>query len=724
MAITVKSICRTCHNYCAVLVDVEDNRVLNVTGDPDDPLYHGYACGKGRRAPQLYDHPARLTTPLKRDADGVLRPVALDQAIQEVAHRLSGIIAEHGPRAVAHYQGTFGIVEHPASGMMMDAFLRAIGSPMFFSAQSIDQSGKLVAKSMHGMWMASGWGSADPDLAILFGKNPLVSHLAWAANPGDFYKDMNARNATLIVVDPRLTESARRAKIHLAPLPGHDAAIAAAMLKVILDEGLHDDEFIAENVDGVDNLRTALLDVDVEQTARRADIAAPDLVEVARRFAAAERPFISCGTGPNMSGDPTLLEYLLLCLHSVCGKWRPAGAVLDNAMTLAPEGFQMAVAQAVPPWPGYGVGESSRVRGLGHTGNGMPTATLAEEILLDGPGQVRALLSTGGNPVAAWPDQEKTAAALRELELLVVTDVVMSATGKLADYVFPMKLPYEQPGSTVIPDFLASYDQDTGLRRSYANYTPALVEAPEEVLDHPTFIFKLAQSMGVQLEGFPGLGFSSPVATPTKLDMSGDLDMDALFDIVHKGSRIPLDAVRAQDGGVLYPDPPVTVAPKEPGWPGRLDVGNQDMMTDLTALTQRPQTNTDFPFRLISRRMPHVYNSPNALLPRSRPRYNPAFMNPDDLSHLGHTSGTVVEIRSPHSSVTAVVESDDTVRRGVISMSHAWGDIPESDGTDDAIPGASTGRLVDNAAVYDRYTGQPQMSNIPVKVFRAPVGGG
>jgi anaerobic selenocysteine-containing dehydrogenase len=708
----VKSFCRTCMNYCAVVVETDGKRVLSLRGDDENPVFHGYSCNKGRAQPLLYDHPDRLVRPVRRTGTTRVELTA-DRAVAEIGRRLRTILDEHGPRSIAVYQGTYGYLDNPANFAMIAAFMRAIGSPMHFSAATIDQAGKLTAPALHGSWMAPGYGSHTPEVALLIGKNPLVSHLSWCASPGDHVKDLAEREATLIVIDPRRTETARRATIHLQARPGTDVLLLAAMIKIIVAEDRHDRAFLTEHVSGVEALTAVAASVDLDVVAAAADVAVEDIIRAARLFADAERGYAAAGTGANMTGDATLVEYLILCLQTICGFWSREGAPVFNATTLSPTSGTGAKAQAAPPRPEFGTGERSRMRGLGSIGE-MPTATAAEEILLDGPGQVQALLSLGGNPVAAWPDQLRTVEALRKIELLVQTDIVMSATAKLAHYVVAMKMPYEQSGTTFINDYLASHGADIGMRASYAQYTPAVIDPPPEVLDHPTLIYKLAQAMGVQLEIYPGVGAPTADYAPWIPDMEQDLDVEVLIDFIHAGSRIGLEEIKRHPGGSLFPAPQQVVGPKDAGWTGRLDVGNADMMADLSAVLIREQDGVGYPFRLISRRMPHVINSPNATLPANRPRHNPAYMHPDDLQVLGLTAGSSVQIRSSRAQVTAIVASDPTVRRGIVSMSHAWGDAPGADG--DVIPGAPTSRLIDVHARFDRHSGQPQMSNIPVAV--------
>ena len=714
-----KSICRTCHHFCPVEVEVADGAVIRVFGDDDNPIYHGYTCVKGREHPALYRHPERLIRPLKRTVDGEFVEISVDDAVGEIGDRLAEIIDRHGPRAVAMFLGTYYLLDNPVNLAMGSAFMTAIGSPMSFTPNTIDQAGKFMSKGFHGMWMAPDQALHDPDVALLIGTNPLVSHLGRFGNPGDFAKDLARRDATLIVIDPRATETAKRATIHLQPRPGEDITILAGMIRVILEEGIHDAAFVAENVSGLDELRRAVAPFTPDFVAARAGIAASDLITAARRFGSAERGYARAGTGPNMAGQGSLLEYLILCLDTICGHWLREGEQVGSPLSIIPGFAQMATAQAVPPFPAFGFGEKMRVRGLTQTIAGMPTGALADEILLPGDGQVRALLSLSGNPASCIPDQLKTVEALRSLDLLVQTDVQMSPTARLAHYVVPARLPFEMPGTTIFSEFISMVGNGLGLPEPFAQYTPALVEPPagSDVIDPWRLLYRLAQRMKLQLQLSPGVGEFLPGGTPTALDMTEDPDDEAMFDLIHAGSRIPLDEVRRQPTGRIYPDPPVIVQPKDPGWEARLDVANATMLGDLAAEAARPldADSGEFPFRLTTRRMMHVYNTPTVVMPKNRPCYNPAYLHSRDLARLGVTAGDLVEIRSTRTAILAVAGKDDSVREGTVSMSHAYGDLPDSN-QDVRGLGSNPGRLVANDDVYDPYSGQPRVSNIPVRI--------
>ena len=265
--------------------------------------------------------------------------------------------------------------------------------------------------SVHG-----GYRFDDADVWMIVGANPVVamSNGIPNSNPARHLHKARQRGLKLIVIDPRVTEVARAAHIHLQPRPGEDPTLLAAMLHWIMRESRHDAEFLAENVVGFEELRRAVAPFTPEYAARRADVPVEKLIEAARTFAEAGRACGTAGTGPNMAGRGNLTEYLLLTLNSVCGHWPRAGEPFSNPFS-NPFAFlppYTARAQADAPQPGWGFGEKLRVRGLTDSAAGLPTAALADEILQEGEGQVRALINLGGNPMAAWPDQLKTQEAM------------------------------------------------------------------------------------------------------------------------------------------------------------------------------------------------------------------------------------------------------------------------------------------------------------------------
>jgi anaerobic selenocysteine-containing dehydrogenase len=726
---TVPSVCRFCHAGCAILVDVEDGRPVRVVGDKTNPMYHGFTCVKGRQLPQQDAHPERLLSSMKRLPDGSYRPIPSQQAFDEIAEKVRAIVERHGPRAVASYTGTYSGL-HAANYPMLMAWMDALGSPMRFTSNTIDQPGKAVALALHGSWSAPPHPFESADVVLLIGVNPLVAMSSGIpnANPAWHLRRAQKRGLELLVIDPRRTEVAELAQQHLQPRPGEDAALLAGILHVITREGLHDKAFVDENVSGFDALYRALEPFTPEYAARRADVPVQDLIRLARTFATAGRGTAATGTGPSMSGRHcTLIEYLALALNTVCGRWMRAGERVPNPGVLLPP--IPARAQANPPWRGYGYGEKLRVRGLTDAACGMPTAALADEILLPGDGQVRALFSVGGNPMAAWPDQKKTYQAMQALELNVTLDIKMSATAKLAHYVIAPRLSLEMPGSTLLNESLYYYSVGFGYPQPYAQYTPALVEPPagSDVIEDWELFWELGRRMGHELVLKPGVGGVADLAGDSgiRVDMARKPSSSELIEKLMAGSRIPLAEVRAQPRGGLFPGEPVHVAPREPGWQGRLEVGNAELLAELALVAREAQAPVRAPsgetydYRMICRRIVAALNSSGRDLPRIAQgrSYNPAFMHPDDLAQLGVGSGQVVEITSPHGSILGIAEPDPTLRRGLVSMTHSFGDVPGRERELRKI-GSNTSQLTSVETDYDRFTGMPRMSDVPVRVAR------
>jgi len=720
---TEPSICRFCHAACAILVDVEDGRAVRVLGDRENPIYHGYTCAKGRALPEQHAHPERLLHSQKRSADGSYAPIPHAQAIREVALRVQAIVDRHGPRSVALYSGTFSFPS-PAAAPIAMAWMEAIGSPMLFTSATIDQPGKMVAPALHGRWAGGAQPFEGADTWLLVGANPTVSKSIGIPcyNPAWYLHDAVRRGMKLIVIDPRRSEAAKQAFVHLQGRPGEDPTILAGMLRLILREGLVDRDFVRENARGLDELRQAVEPFTPEYVERRADVPRAQLELAARTFAGAKRGCANAGTGPNMSARGNLTEYLLLCLDTLCGRWLRAGERIPNPGALMPAA--RAKAQPVAPTKGWGFGEKLRVRGLANTAAGLPTAALADEILLPGDGQVRALFCLGGNPMAAWPDQLKTFAAMQALELLVTLDIKMSATAKLAHYVIAPRLTLEQPGMSLPAETLVPYAMGYGM--PYAQYTPKIVDPPagSDLIEEWEFFYGLAQRMGLGLRLQSAYSWGPDLEKPatTALDMTRKPTTDELFEFLTRGSRVPLDEVRRHRHGQVFEDPPAFVEPRDPGCTAKLELADPVMLGELAEVAGEPlERETGFTHRVLCRRLLDVHNSAGrdiAKLTRKY-RYNPAFMHPDDLRSLGVAPGEVIEIESARASILGVAEAEEGLRRGVISMPHGFGDLPGSQADAKVREiGSNTGRLSDVERDYDPYTGIPLMSSIPVNVRR------
>lgn len=717
------SICRLCTAHCPILVTVEDGVVVEVHGDRGAPLFEGYTCPKGRALPAVHGHPGRLLRSLRRRPDGSHEPISSDQAIEEIADRLRAVVRRHGPESVAMYIGT-SVIPHPTSTRLASALLMALGSTNVYSAATIDQPGMIVAEAYHGVWLGGRPSFDDADAWLFVGTNPIISKQYLEENPARRLARAIGRGVRVVVIDPRRTETARRATLHLQPRPGEDAAVVAGLLHVMVHEGWVDHEFVKVHVDGLDVLKRAIGPFTPQFVAERAGIPVDDLLEAARLLGAARRGIAAPGTGAAMSNPGPLVPYLLLCLASVRGWWQRQGERVSRPNVLLPP--NPARAQAFPPYPA-GNGRRMRVRGLEASVAGLPTGALSQEILTPGPGQIRALFNVGGSPATAWPDQRLATDALVDLDLFVTTDVEYSPTARLADYVVATKLALETPGMTQGTEAIKYFHFGYGFELPYAQYSPAIVDPPPgaDVLEDWKLYYRIARRLGLQLQivnlfGTSGGFLEAPIEV-LPLDMEAEPTTDELFDLMCRGSRIPLDDLRRHPGGKVFEElRELRVAPADEDSTARLDIGNAAALDQLAghALSE-DGGNESRPFRLTPRRENRVINTFGRTVPGltgNRP-YNPAFLHPDDMADLGLDPGDLVEIESDFAAVVGVAHADEDLRRGVVSMSHGFGANP-GEPEDPRVDGANTNRLLSATVDGDPITGQPRMGALPVALRR------
>ncbi len=717
------TICRACHAQCALVVEMEDGRPAKLYGDKDNPIYAGFSCIKGRELAAYHDAPSRLLRSLKRQPDGSHAPIASADLIAELAERIDGIVARHGPRSVALYIGTHGY-NNFASSAFANAFLDALGSPMKFTSVTIDQPGKAVSLMLHGPWLAGTPTIEHWDVLTLVGTNPIVSmNGGLGMNPARQLHRARQRGMKLVVIDPRRTDCAEQADIHLQARPGEDAPVLAAIARELIETGRFDGGFVAAEATGLAALRAAVAPFTCERAGERAGLDPEAIRAAAKMIGEARRGAFSAGTGANMSGRGNLVEYLLKVLTTLKGFWRRAGDEVANPGVL----IQPAPPIAASPGPGkaWDLGTDLRVRGLKACAAGLPTAGLAEEILTPGEGQVRALIVLGGNPILAWPDQIRTVEAMKALELLVCFDPRLSATAKHAHYVVAPKLPLEVCAPTALNEMIGNFGPGWGFHRPYAQWAEPLTEPPagSDVLEEWQVFHGLAARLALPLTISPIslLDPAESAAAATVVPPGAALQPDDVWRMLLKGAPVGFDELRTAERGRLFERPAVTVQPKPADWQGRLDIGAAPMMAELADIAAETVSPADpYPFRLISRRMRDVLNSTwheHAPLRRAHAT-NPAFLHPDDLAALGLQSGDLVEIESVHASLRAVAEAAPDVRRGCVSMTHAWGGAPGED-DDPRLAGANTGRLTPVDRDFDPWTGMPRMSAIPVRLWAA-----
>lgn len=711
---TVKSFCKVCSAYCGIEVDVADEQIIAIRGDQSHPMSKGYTCTKGRQWASQYHNDKRLLSALSRTSrDADFSPIEKEQALDEIGDKLKQIIEQHGPRAVAIYRGN-GLSVSSNGNQVAQAWLAGLGSEMDFSSMSLDQPSKIIAIGRHGTWGGGAHGFASADVCMLIGNNPIISALNMTGGPPGWnpteLKAAKKRGLKLIVIDPRRTETAEHADIYLPIQPGEDANLLAGMVRLIIDEELYDKEFVDTYTEGFTALKAAVEDFTLDYVAARCGLPAADIAAAARLFATSKRGTASSGTGPDMARFPHLSEHLILALNTLCGRWNREGDPVTAPSLLTPNAAppaQVIPAEFLPAMLNPALNtKTSRIRGIKQVFQEMPTPVAAEEILTPGEGQVKALIVIGGNPVMSWPDQEKTLAALAELDLLVCIDINHTATTVLADYLLPAAHAFERDGLAEFTDRL--YDLPFG------QYSKPIVQPKGSVQEEWRYLVGLAKRLGteIQLAGGP-------------IDVHNDnLETIDILELMFPDDRVkvPIRELARHEGGKLYNEfADIKVGPPYEGLDGKLQLLPPEVAEDFEALAATPETTAgrygadgSYTHLLTVRRVKHVYNSSCHDFPRNPPG-NPAYMHPDDISELGFSAGQTVKLESERASVQVMLEPDSTLRRGIVSMSHCFGNVP-GEAEDIAQFGANVSRLIPVDKDYDPLMGMPRMTGFAVKL--------
>lgn len=706
-----KSSCRICIGTCGVRLTIEDGRVTQVRGDKDHVLSRGYACIKGLSGHEAMNAPNRILHPLKRNGAGEWEPIGFEQALDEIAERMARIIEEEGPESAALFKGTQAYLNVTAAPLL-ESFQRAIGSPSFFTTMTIDQSAKFVGMNRIGMWGAPLHHFHDAEVVMLCGANPLVSLSVQGIIPFNMtkqFRDAKARGMKLIVIDPRVTETAQMADVHLQVRPGEDPALMAGLVREVLARGYEDKAFCRDYVSQLEELRRAVDPFTLSYTSDRTGVPEERIADAARMFAKDNRigsAFSS--TGPNMAARSNLAEHLIQVLNIICGRFMRAGERLRNQGVINPLWLKPPVAEVIPPMREFETGPKSRVRGIGAMFGEMMSGTLPEEILTPGKGRIRSLLVTGANPAIAMPDQIKTVEALKALDLLVLVEPFPTETAEFAHYIIPPKLLYEREDILMTPAYEGLF-----MPVPYQRYCPPVVSPPpgSEVVDEWRVYWGLARRLGKQL-----------MLEDRALDMVTAPTTRDLISLVMRNSPVSLDELEASPEGRIFDElPEAIVQPGKVGekrfqvMPWDVEVDMSDMQTDDPALT-----DATFPFRLISRRMRESQNSFGRNFPSVQERfaYNPAYMHPLDMEQLGLATGDRVEIASSRAVIEGRVRPEPALLRGVVSMAHCWGGLPGKEVSYDE-GGSNTARLVSLDEDCEVVNHMPRMSAIPVRVSPA-----
>ncbi|MBP1742226.1 MAG: anaerobic dehydrogenase, typically selenocysteine-containing, partial [Deltaproteobacteria bacterium] len=422
-----KTVCMLCFMVCGIDAYVENGKLVRVEGMKDHAATKGALCPRGYHLPDYVYSPDRLKYPMMRDRSGSLTRVSWEDALSAIAEKLLKIKQEYGARSVGVTVGSIG-----AENILISAFAQrwraAFGTPNFFSIEAHCFRARIMAR----LFTFGTYPLSDPDQAecvVLWGHNPDASEPPVAAR---LHKLVD-KGLKIIAIDPKRTPLAKRG-FHLSIRPGTDAALALGMMNVIIRERLYDRVFIEKHTIGFDKLAQHAREYPPEKVAAICGVPSADITKISRIFAGAKGACIEQGINSldqHINGFQN--SRALAILQAITGNYNRPGAWCVNPfarladLRLPVEGKPLG-AEEFPVFRSF----------WGMTSPYGQQMVLPDAILTGKPYPIKAIIVSAGNPVAAWPDAHKLKEAFTKLDLLVVADLFMNETAKLAHILLPV----------------------------------------------------------------------------------------------------------------------------------------------------------------------------------------------------------------------------------------------------------------------------------------------
>ncbi len=423
--------CVLCSQGCGLLVKVENNQIVKVKGDTSNPRSRGYLCRKGVHIANHQHHDDRLTVPLKKTDQGFIE-ITWQQAYAEIGKKLRSIIDTHGPQSFA-FIGAGGQGSH-FEAAFATALLRGIGSRYLYSSLAQELTGFFwCAGRMLGRQNA--FPIADDhhaDMLLAIGWNGMVTHQMPRA-PLVLKEFAKNPDKLLAVIDPRRSETAQIANVHIALKPGSDALLARAMIAIILTEGWQDTQYLALNTTGFEQIRGWFENFDIHQALSVCEVDYQQVRDLCQELSR-RNWCMHTDLGVIMNRHSTMASYLYLLLSAVCGRLCVSGGgVIPGAvMPLGSHSDE----RSKKTWR---TKETNFPEIMGY----FPPNVFPEEVLSDNPERLRAVVVSTANPLRSYADTSAYEKAFARLDLKVTVDIAMTETAELCDYVLPARSAYE-----------------------------------------------------------------------------------------------------------------------------------------------------------------------------------------------------------------------------------------------------------------------------------------
>ena len=683
--------CNLCEAICGVEIEHEEGRIKSILGDKLDPFSRGHICPKALALKDIYEDADRLRHPVRK-TNGEWQAIGWDEALDETARRLRDVQEKFGRDAVGVYQGN-PTVHNLGSILHSRELLKVLKTQNNFSATSVDQLPHHFAS-----WAMFGhpFLIPVPDIDrtrffLIMGANPLASNGSLMTSP-DIINRLDAikqRGGKIVLIDPRRTETTRVADEHHFIKPGSDAFLLLAFINVLFEEGLVDLGGLSEFTDGVEIMREVSSRCSPESAEKQTGISADDIRRLVREFVASGAGVCYGRVGLSTQRFGGLCQWLINAVNILTGNFdRPGGAMFTTPafdLLMAAKGGEI-----YNRW-------QSRVRGLPEFMGELPVAAMAEEMLTEGEGQIKALVTSCGNPVLSTPNGRQLDSALEKLEFMVSIDFYINETTRHADIILPPVTNLESSHYDIVFNAFAV--------RNTAKYSPPLF-AKDADAKHDWEIF---QQLVHRLNGADGE--FKPEPPEVKLGMG----------LMFGKHGLSLDKLRENPHGI-------DLGELQPCLPGRLQTSTKRINLSpaiLVADVDRLMTSSDairdpeYPFSLIGRRHLRDCNSwmhNYEVLVKGKNRCT-VMMSEADASDLGFENGQQVQVSSRAGSVTLPCEITPNIASGVVSIPHGYGHDRSGINVPTAAKhaGASINDLTDELAL-DELTGNAAFSDVRVRI--------
>jgi anaerobic selenocysteine-containing dehydrogenase len=631
-----------CPDTCAWQVTVDNGIAVKLVGDDAHPITRGGLCAKVNPFLERVYSPERVHYPLRRSGakgTGAFERVSWDEALDEIASRLAAIV-DDDPTAIMpfSYLGAMGLVQ----GSSLDRrFFARIGATRLVRAVCGGAGGAGVS-----VVNGASLGMLPQDLdksrfIIIWGGNPIVTNLhLWPV-----IRKAKANGATVVVIDPVRTRTAAAADWHIQPRPGTDAALALGMMRVIVDEGLHDADYIERHTVGFDALRERRADYPPERVAEITGIPASEIARLARAYATTRPAAIRLLIGLEHHANGAATYQAISCLPAITGAWRDHGGGL--AYFTAELHFTALNADAVT-MPEL---EDQAIREL----NMVQIGRILTDDTLDPP--IRALVVYGSNPMATMPNQGLVAEGLRRDDLFtVVHEQFLTDTARYADYVLPATTQIEQH------DLMWSWGH------AYLTLNQPAIAPVGEAVSTTELFRRLAARLGMSE---PYLFTSDEELIRLALDSDhpwlAGITWERLREEGWARLNIPEPWVPYAEGGFPSPSGKAELFSQT-----RADAGLDPLPVYVPAVNGAADA---YPLTLLTGKSAlHFLNSSYANLPRhlkaeGEPRL---LIHPDDAQPRRIADGDLVDVRNERGCLRLRASVAEGILPGVVAMPSGW----------------------------------------------------